>query len=78
MVNRIVLFDRPNLDDAITSGTLLFSDGSRVAVSTLANDGSPTAFDFAEKSITWLRLTVDGVSSSTKNIGLSEIQAFRV
>ncbi|NIZ92784.1 DUF7402 domain-containing protein, partial [Kineococcus rubinsiae] len=39
-LSRVVLFDRPNLDDRVTSGTLTFSDGSSVAVGALGDDGS--------------------------------------
>ncbi len=36
----IVLFDRPNLNDQITSATLTFSNGTQIPVGALPNDGS--------------------------------------
>jgi hypothetical protein len=39
-VNQVVLHDRPNSNDQITSATLSFSDGSSVTVGTLANNGA--------------------------------------
>jgi hypothetical protein len=75
-VGKVVLYDRPNLDDQITAGTLTFSDGTTVAVPSLANDGSAVTVTFPSRSTTSLRLTVNSVSSSTLNVGLSEIQTY--
>ena len=75
-LDHVVLFDRPNADDQITAGTLTFSDGGSVAVGPLNNDGSATRVDFTPRSTSRLRLTVTGVSASTRNVGLAEIQAF--
>ncbi|WP_423919431.1 DUF7402 domain-containing protein [Frigoribacterium sp. 2-23] len=72
-VDQVVLYDRPNTDDQITSGTLTFSDGSTVAVPTLANSGTATTVSFTARSTTSIRLTVTGVSATTRNVGLSEI-----
>jgi hypothetical protein len=73
-VSRIVLYDRPNSNDNITSATITFSDGSSITVGPLANDGTATEYDFTARSITSLTLTVTGVSSGTLNVGLAEIQ----
>jgi LmbE family N-acetylglucosaminyl deacetylase len=73
-VDRVVLFDRPNADDRITSGTLRFSDGSTVAVGALPNDGSALTVTFPARTVTNVRLTVDGVSGSTHNAGLAEFE----
>jgi uncharacterized repeat protein (TIGR02543 family) len=75
-VNQVVLYDRPNTDDQITSATLAFSDGSSIAVGPLNNDGTATTYSFAARVVTGLRMTVAGVSSTTANVGLSEIQVF--
>lgn len=74
-LSRVVLFDRPNSDDQITSGVLRFSDGSTVAVPSLPNDGSPLTLTFSPRTATSLRLDITGVKSTTLNIGLAEIQA---
>ena len=37
VVDRVVLYDRPNADDNVTGGTLTFSDGTSVSVGALDN-----------------------------------------
>ena len=73
-INKIVLYDRPNLNDQVLSGTISFSDGSSIPVGTLNNDGSATTFNFTSRTITNLTFTVNNAAGS--NIGLSEIQVF--
>ena len=75
-VGRVVLFDRPNADDRVVSGTLVFSDGSSVAVGSLADDGSATTVSFPVRSTSRVVFTVTGVSSSTHNVGLAEVQVY--
>jgi hypothetical protein len=75
-LDRIVLHDRPNANDQITGGTLTFADGSTVAVPALANDGSATTVSFAARSTSSVRLTITGVSATTGNVGLAEIEAW--
>jgi hypothetical protein len=75
-VGKVVLYDRPNTSDRITSGTITFSDGSTVSVGALDNKGKATSYSFATKKISSLKLTVTGVSSTTANVGLAEIQVF--
>ena len=72
----IVLYDRPNSSDQITAGNIQFSDGSSITVQALANDGSAVTLTFAAKTVTSLQLNITGVSASTQNIGLSEIQVY--
>ncbi|GAA6033581.1 hypothetical protein JCM8097_001467 [Rhodosporidiobolus ruineniae] len=76
--NRIVLYDRPNLLDQITGGTLTFSDNSTLAVPALNNDGSATTLDFSTRTFSSLTLTVTSVASTGQNTGLSEIQVYLV
>ncbi|GAA5983759.1 hypothetical protein JCM11641_001748 [Rhodosporidiobolus odoratus] len=76
--NRIVLYDRPNLNDQITAATLTFSDGSSLAVPSLNNDGSATALDFAARTFDSLTLTVTAISSTTSSAGLAELQVYYV
>ena len=75
-INKIILYDRPNLNDQITSGTLTFSDGTSIPVGTLNNDDSAVTFTFSTKTINSVRLDITGVSSSTENVGLAEIQVY--
>ncbi|MCL0138160.1 hypothetical protein M2T37_28165, partial [Klebsiella pneumoniae] len=72
------LYDRPNLSDQITGGTLTFSDGSSVSVPSLNNDGSGVTVSFAPRSVTWVRLTVGSVRAGTSNVGLAEFEAWGV
>ena len=72
----IVLYDRPNLNDQITAGTIQFSDGSSIPVPALANDGTGVTLSFPAKTVTSLQLTITAVSATTQNIGLSEIQVY--
>ncbi|KDE08515.1 hypothetical protein MVLG_01294 [Microbotryum lychnidis-dioicae p1A1 Lamole] len=77
-MNRFVMYDRPNLNDQVTAGTVTFSDGSVVAVPTLVNAGTATTINFSTKTTTTVVFTVTGVSSTTSNIGLSEWQIYYV
>jgi LmbE family N-acetylglucosaminyl deacetylase len=73
-VSSVTLFDRPNLDDNVVSGTLTFSDGSSVPVGALTNSGAAVTVSFATRSVTWVRFTVDSVSANTYNVGLAELE----
>ena len=75
-LDSVILYDRPNPNDQITSATLTFSDGSSVQVGSLPNDGSPLTVTFTPRTVTSLLLTVTGVSATTGNVGLAEIQAY--
>jgi LmbE family N-acetylglucosaminyl deacetylase len=76
-LDRVVIYDRPNENDQITSGTLTFSDGSTVAFGALPNVGAAgLALTFAPKATTSLKLTVNTVKSTTENVGLSELEVF--
>lgn len=76
-VDKVVLYDRPNENDQITSGTLTFSDGTSVTFGALPNTG-PTGLlvSFPAHATTSLKMTVNTVKSTTENIGLSEIEVF--
>jgi hypothetical protein len=73
MVSQVVLYDRPNSDDNIISGTLSFSDGSTVAVGSLPSNGAPLVVSFPSRTATSLKLTIN--SAPGFNIGLAEIVA---
>lgn len=75
-VSAIALYDRPNLNDQITSASLQFSDGSTVAVGMLDNSGAEVLVSFSAKDTSSLRLTVNTVSGKTVNVGLAEIKVF--
>jgi hypothetical protein len=74
---RILLYDRPNLDDQVIAGQLTFSDSSSIDVGTLPNDGkTPLNLTFPEKEITWVRFEMTQSSPTTKSGGLSEFGVF--
>ena len=77
-LDHVVLYDRPNLGDQITGGTLTFSNGTSVAVGALNNDGSAVSVPFAPRTATWVRLTVGSVGSTTSSVGLAELEAWGV
>jgi hypothetical protein len=77
-VSRVWLFDRPNPKDHITSGVLLFSDGSAVKVGELPNDAkSAREISFPAKQVRWIVFAVDSVSPETSNAGLAEMAVFK-
>ena len=69
--SQVRLYDRPNLSDNVTSGTLSFSDGSTVPVGALPNGGTLLSVSFAQRTVTWMQFTVNSATGS--NIGLAEI-----
>jgi len=76
-ISRIWLFDRQNLKDQVTSGLLVFSDGSTIKVGELPNDAkSCKELTFPEKTVTWVAFLVNTVSETTSNIGLAEFAVF--
>jgi len=77
-VRRVVLWDRPNLTDQVTSGMLTFSDGSHLDVGPLPNDAKTgLTLSFPVKTISWIEFTVTGVRPGTENAGLAEIAVFK-
>jgi hypothetical protein len=77
-VSRVVLYDRINPNDRITSGRLTFSDGSTVDVGAVPNtpaDG-PLVVEFPARSVSWLEFRVTGVSATTENVGLAELAVY--
>lgn len=78
-IARVILYDRPNLSDQITGGTLTYDDGSSTKFSALVNSGSATYVDLASPiNSTSLVLTVTSVSSTSSSAGLAEIQVYGV
>jgi hypothetical protein len=74
----VTLFDRPNELDQITSGMLVFSDGSTLKTGALPDDAKQgLEVSFPTRKVDWLMFVVTGVKSGSLNIGLSEIQVFK-
>jgi hypothetical protein len=73
----MILFDRPNANDRITSGTITFSDGGSEKFGELENDAAHvTRLRFDPEQITWLKITITGVSPETENTGLARLPQF--
>lgn len=70
--SRIILHDRVNTADRVTSGNLRFSDGSSVPVGALANDGAGTTFTFTSRQVSWVQFDITGAAG--ENTGLAEFE----
>ena len=69
-----MLYDRPTLAEHMAACVLTFSDGSKVDVYAVPNDGSAKTVVFEPRTVTSLKLdVVDGVG---EQIGLSEIEVY--
>jgi len=75
-IARIILHDRPNLNDQITGATLLFGDGSTLSSGSLPNDGTALELSFAARTVSSVQLRIDAVSLSTLAVGLAEIEVY--
>jgi hypothetical protein len=65
------------LQDQILGATISFSGGQNVAVGALDNAGAVTAIPMSGNIVaTSLRLTINQVSGSTVNAGLSELLVY--
>lgn len=73
-INKVVLYDRPVEDSHVAGGVLHFSDGSRINVWGMANDGSPKDVEFETKRVEWIRFEV--TDGDGNHLGLSEIEVF--
>jgi putative alpha-1,2-mannosidase len=73
-VNKVVIYDRPMLEEHMGACILTFSDGSKVDIYAVPNDGSAKTVVIEPRTVTGMRLdVVDGVG---EHIGLSEIEVY--
>ena len=73
-VNKVVVYDRPSLEEHMAAAVLKFSDGSEEHVFAVPNDGSAKTIVFEPREVAGMKLeVVDGVGV---NIGLSEIEVY--
>jgi hypothetical protein len=76
-VDRVWLFDRPNTYDQVTSGLLVFSDGTTVPTGELPDDAREgLEVSFEARTVAWMAFFVMGAKAQAPNIGLSEIAVF--
>ncbi|TQO38441.1 putative alpha-1,2-mannosidase [Arenibacter algicola] len=73
-INKVILYDRPDLETHTAGGTLFFSDGSQISVTAIDNNGAPKTIEFADKKIEWIKFQV--TDGNGDNLGLSEIEVF--
>jgi predicted alpha-1,2-mannosidase len=73
-INKVLIYDRPSLEEHMAACVLKFSDGSEVHVFAVPNDGAPKTVVFEPRTVTSMKLDVlDGIGTQ---IGLSEIEVF--
>lgn len=73
-INKVVLYDRPALDQHLAAGELVFDDGGKVQIWAIPNDGTPKTVVFEPRTASKIRLqAVDGVGD---HIGLSEWEVY--
>lgn len=48
-INKVVLYDLPDIDRHVAGVVLNFSDSTRIFVNSIPNDGSPRTIEFPEK-----------------------------
>ncbi|RYG63619.1 DUF5110 domain-containing protein, partial [bacterium] len=76
-VGRVLLYDRPNGNDQVTSARLTFDDGSTIEVGALPNDGlSPVELAFAPRQTRHVKIEITGVGPATENSGFSDVALF--
>lgn len=73
-IDKVVLYDRPEEKTHTASGILHFSDGSRINVWEIANDGRPKVVTFPARKTRWLRFEV--TDGDGEHLGLSEIEVY--
>ncbi len=78
-IGMVRLYDKLHTRDQVLSAVLAFSDGSTLPVGRLQNDGqAATVIAFPPKTVTWIKLTIDKVSSSTVSAGLGRFEVYAV
>ncbi len=73
IIKTITFFDRPNIDDNVTGGTVIFDNWQSFNIGELDNSGKPKVINVLPTKSTSVRINIRG-SKFTSNIGLSEIK----
>jgi len=74
IVNKIILYDRVTPAAHNAGGVLIFSNGTRVPVVQIPNDGAPKVVSFPEQTVDWVRFETTDADGPA--IGLSEIEVY--
>lgn len=73
-IDKVILYDRPSMNAHIAGGVLHFSDGTKINVWGMANDGTPKEVEFEPREVEWIRFEVTDAAGT--QVGLSEIEVF--
>lgn len=73
-INKVILYDRPDLNTHTAEVVLTFSDGSKVTVYEIPNDGKPKVIEFPAKKTNFIHFDITDGNGSY--LGLSEIEVF--
>lgn len=73
-INKIILYDRVNSASHNAGGVLIFSNGKRVPVVQIPNNGAPRVLNFPEQTVDWIRFETTDADGT--GIGLSEIEVY--
>ncbi len=73
-ISKIILYDRPEIGSHIEGGDLIFSDGSKISVLEIPDNGEPKVVEFKEKTIKWVEFRANDAQGSY--VGLSEFEVY--
>jgi len=73
-IDKVILYDRVSMAEHLAGGTLSFSDGSRLSVTAIPNNGAPKVISFDPKKVDWIKF--EASDGAGVNLGLSEIEVF--
>ena len=73
-INKIILYDRATTTAHNAGGTLIFSNGTRLPVFEIPNNGAPKVISFPDQTVSWVRF--ETTDADGPNIGLSEIEIY--
>jgi len=71
-INQIILYDRATPKSHNAGGLLIFSNGTKISVLTIPNNGAPKVLSFPAQTISWVRF--ETTDADGPGIGLSEIE----
>ena len=73
-INKIILFDRATEATHNAGGVLVFSNGTRISVFEIPNNGAPKVVTFPEQTTSWVRFETTDADGPA--IGLSEVEVY--
>ena len=72
-INKIILYDRAITTAHNAGGTLIFSNGTRLPVFEIPNNGAPKVISFPDQPVSWVRF--ETTDADGPNIGFSKSMA---